>query len=257
MTGLQSAAARVLAAVFLALTGQPVLAETVTVAVAANFREPLRVIAGLFEAGFPHQVRIVSGSSGAHYSQIMAGAPYDLFLSADSERPAELVRQGRVAPAAVKTYALGKLVAWMPGASSPAQVEQALRGWEGRLALSNPRLAPYGRAAMETMESMKLQSIATDSSRLVRGENVGQTYQFVVTGNVGLGFVALSQVLDRPRAEYWIVPETLYQPIVQQLAILRDTAGVRALVAFLATPEAREVLTRYGYGLSPGLETEE
>lgn len=233
------------------LLGNRVAAETITVAVAANFADTLEVLAAEFEQHSGHQVRLVRGSSGRHFAQIVAGAPFDLFLSADAERPLELIERLQLPADRVKTYASGRLVLWSSSDSSAESLLNQLNSLDFRiLAIANPRLAPYGQAAMEVLRALHLdEALDATSGRLVRGESVAHAFQYVATGNADLGFVALSQVLAAERDSYWLVPDDLYQPIVQQLVILTDRAPVAQLLSFLASPPARQIIEEAGYRL--------
>ncbi len=253
-----AAAGRVLSACLLAALLMLALApasraDTLTVAVAANFAETLDRLVVDFEKSSSHRVRVVRGSSGRHFAQIVNGAPFDLFFSADARRPAELVERLSLPASRLRSYALGRLVLWAPAAASSEVVERILKSRDFQtLAIANPRLAPYGQAAVETLQSLGLNEVLQPGvGQLVRGENVAQTYQFVATGNAQIGFVALSQVLAAGNRGYWLVPDSHYQPIVQQLVILRDTRAGRELLDFLATPAARSRIEEAGYGLPP------
>lgn len=244
---------RLIGLLLAALVGftMPARADTLTVAVASNFAETLVTLASQFELQSGHQVRIVRGSSGRHFAQIVNGAPFDLFLSADARRPEELISRLALPKDRLQTYALGRLVVWAPAVNSGQRAQEQLTGLQiETLAMANPRLAPYGQAALEALEALNLLGrIEAGAIRLVRGENVAQAYQFVATGNAQLGFVALSQVLAAGSGAYWLVPEHHYQPIVQQLVILRDNEISRDFLTFLATPAARSSIESAGYGL--------
>lgn len=229
----------------------PVRADTLTVAVASNFAETLATLAARFEQQSGHQIRIVRGSSGRHYAQIVNGAPFDLFFSADARRPGELVSRLALPNDRLQTYALGRLVVWALADKGGEAVQARLTALQfATLAMANPRLAPYGQAAEEALQALGLADrIAAGPIRLVRGENVAQAYQYVATGNAQLGFVALSQVLAAGGGAYWVVPEQLYQPIVQQLVLLRDSAAGRDFLTYLASPAARSLIESAGYGL--------
>ncbi len=239
----------------LALPGWSVAGE-VTVAVAANFLAPMKAIARRFEAQSGHGVTLVSGSSGKLYAQIRQGAPFDLFLSADREKPRSLAASGEIVADTRFTYAVGRLVLWSPGKSLPDNPLDDLAGDSyRRLAVANPELAPYGRAAVEVLQSLGIARSA--SARLVRGENIAQTWQFVATGNADAGLVALSQIRQRsPDAATWaLVPDRLHGPILQDAVLLRagaDSAAARALLTFLRSETALEVIRQFGYGRPDG-----
>ncbi|MBL4820725.1 MAG: molybdate ABC transporter substrate-binding protein [Gammaproteobacteria bacterium] len=231
-------------------TGTAILhADTLTVAVASNFAETLEVIVSEFERQEPHRVTLVRGSSGRHYAQIINGAPFDLFFSADSARPDRLVSEQRVPADAVSVYAIGQLVLWAPELSSAADIKLGLQQQAfNRLSIANPRLAPYGRAALEVLENLGLDSLI-QNSRVVMGENIAQAFQFVATGNADMGFVALSQVISGEKNRYWPVPQTLYQPIAQQLAVIRPSPATQVFLDYLSGPRAREIILQRGYKL--------
>jgi molybdate transport system substrate-binding protein len=240
----------------------PGLAEEVHVAVAANFVAPLEAIGEAFEAARGHRLLVSSGSTGKLYAQVVQGAPFEVFLAADAEHPARLEAAGLAVAGSRVTYARGRLALWAPGldpGEAPASLEEALRAADLRhLALANPKTAPYGAATRQVLEHLGLW--ASLSPRLVRGESVGQAFQYVHTGNAEMGFVALSQLRDlgeEPRGSWWPVPESLHEPLEQQAVLLRpgeSHPGARALLAFLRSPTARSVLARFGYGVDPGGE---
>lgn len=221
-------------------------AERIMVAAAANFADPLAEIAASFEAETGHDVVIVIGSSGKLYAQIINGAPFDLFLSADAARPARLEAEGRILPGTRIPYAFGRLALW---SADPALVTGPEALDEGRIAIANPKLAPYGAAAIEVLAALE---IAEDvETRIVQGENVGQAFAMVASGNARTGFVALAQ-LRGPRAPggaFWVVPAEMHAPIRQDAVLLRDTPAARAFHAFLQGPEAEAILERFGYDL--------
>ena len=227
-----------------------VQAAEVQVAVAANFSAPMQKIAPLFEADTGHKVVLAFGSTGRFYAQIKNGAPFDVLLAADDETPARLEREGQGSSRA--TYAIGKLVLW---SKQPGLVDEqgaVLRsGSFAKIALADPRLAPYGTAAIETLTQLGL--LDTLRARIVQGENIAQTYQFVATENAPLGFVALSQVWADGRLKEgsaWRVPATLYSPIRQEAILLnkgRDNAAATALLQYLRGEKARTIIRSYGY----------
>ena len=226
-------------------------ADTLTVAVASNFAETLEQLVIEFERDSSHQVRLVRGSSGRHYAQIINGAPFDLFFSADAERPTRVLGELGLPADRLYSYALGKLVLWGSDLESAAAAQNQLEsGNFETLAIANPRLAPYGQAALECLQAVGLGNlIERQPGLVVRGENVAQAYQFVATGNADLGFVALSQVLSASESVYWLVPEAFYQPIVQKLIVLRKTDASLALIRFLQSNQARQIIRQAGYDL--------
>lgn len=226
-------------------------ADTLTVAVAANFAETLESIVAGFEQAHPHSVVLVRGSSGRHYAQIVNGAPFDLFFSADSVRVQQLVVDQLVSPGQTMTYAIGQLVLWSPASEPGTDIALQLQGARfKRLSMANPRLAPYGQAALEVLQGLDLTGVIK-TQQIVRGVNVAQAYQFIATGNAELGFVALSQVVQEPLSQYWRVPQGLYTPIKQELAVLKDSIASKAFLDYLASSEARALILLQGYQL-PG-----
>ncbi|TDX99268.1 molybdate ABC transporter substrate-binding protein [Thiohalophilus thiocyanatoxydans] len=224
-------------------------AETLRVAVASNFKTTLEAVVEEFEANSEHRVIIASGSTGKHYAQIRNGAPFDLFFAADARRPRLLEQQGHSVADSRFTYAIGKLVLWSPQPGYVDDKGQVLEtGTFRRLAMANPRLAPYGLAAKQVLQQRGLYERL--QSRLVRGENIAQTFQFVATGNAQLGFVALSQLhasgLAR-QGSLWTLPESLYDPIEQQAVMLNDTPAARAFLTYIKSEPAGRILRRFGY----------
>jgi molybdate transport system substrate-binding protein len=236
-----------------AAAGRPARAADVSVAVAANFTAPLDKLAAAFEKVSGHHLVISSGSSGKLYVQITAGAPFEVMLSADAERPLRLEKEGAAVAGTRFTYAVGKLVLWStdPGLVDPAGA--VLAGGRFRhLAIPNPELAPYGAAARQVLQGLDLWEKLTP--RIVQGEDIGQTYQFVATGSAELGFVALSQVraAGKPQGSLWIVPAERYRPIEQQAVLLtrgRDDPAARAFLDYLRSAPARALIQEFGYGL--------
>ncbi len=227
-----------------------VWADSVNIAVAANFAAPAREIGEAFQQSSEHTVIISSGSTGKLFAQIEHGAPFDLFLAADSRRPQLLEHNGKAVPGSRFTYALGRIVLWSP---RPGYVDEhgviLKEGDFKRLAIANPRLAPYGLAAQQVMERLGLWSGLR--RRLVRGENIAQTFQFVVSGNASLGFVALAQVRAAgDSGSVWHVPDELYQPIRQQAVLLQrgqKSAAANAFFRYLQGSEAREIIRSMGH----------
>jgi len=226
-------------------------AGSLRIAVASNFAAPIRVLASRFEAESGHTVTLSFGSTGKHYAQIRHGAPFDAFFAADSERPARLEREARIVPGSRFTYAVGRLALWSP---QPGYVDSTGRVLEEgafhRLAIANPRLAPYGAAAREVLEALGLWQRL--SGRMVRGENIGQTFHFVRSGSAELGFVAYAQIRqpDRPvTGSWWRVPAELHTPIEQQVVLLHDTPTGRAFLAFVKSETAQALIRAFGYDL--------
>jgi len=228
-------------------------AEEALVAVAANFAEVMERLESRFEAATGHTLTVTTGSTGKLYAQIVNGAPFDVLLAADRERPRRLADEGLGVPETRVTYAIGRLTLWSPDPETIAEDGQQtlMAGKFNHLALANPKLAPYGAAARETLENLGLWPALRD--RIVQGENIGQTFAMVATGNAELGFVALSYVTS-PRNEAagsrWEVPAALYTPIRQDAILLAraaDNAAARDFVAFLQEPETRGIIERFGY----------
>ncbi|MBN2887615.1 MAG: molybdate ABC transporter substrate-binding protein [Chromatiaceae bacterium] len=227
-------------------------AERVQIAVAANFTAPMKEIAEAFAQDSGHEVEAAFGSSGKFYAQIQNGAPFEILLAADAQTPAKLAEEGLALAETAFTYAKGTLVLWSKDAERIQDGPETLRAGQFRkLAIANPRLAPYGAAAMETLEHFNL--VETLEPRLVKGDNIAQTYQFAATGNAELGFVALSQVYrDGALVEgsAWTVPADFHGPIQQDAILLKrgsDNAAARALLDYLKGETAREIIRRFGY----------
>ncbi|HSW18921.1 MAG TPA: molybdate ABC transporter substrate-binding protein [Ramlibacter sp.] len=230
----------------------PARAAEVAVAVAANFAAPMQQIAQAFEAATGHKAVLSIGSTGRFYAQIRNGAPFALLLAADDETPARLEKEGLALPGTRFTYAIGRLALWSASPTGvDAQGEVLRKGDFQRLAIADPRLAPYGAAAVEAMQ--RLGVFAAIEPRIVQGESVGQAYQFVATGNAALGFVALSQVQSGGRivrGSAWIVPAHLHKPLRQDAVLLpagRAQEAPKLLAAFLRGEEARAIMRGYGY----------
>lgn len=230
----------------------PASAERITVAVAANFTVTMNALVEAFERDSDHTVVVASGSTGKHYAQILHGAPFDLFFAADSERPALLEENGQAVAGSRVTYAVGRLALWSPD-SDLVDARGEVLGSDGfhRLAIANPRLAPYGEAARQVLVELGLYRDLR--AKLVQGENIGQAYQFVHSGAAELGLVAYAQ-LRRPGVEpegsFWLVPTTLHEPLLQQAVILEDSQAARALMAFLQSRQAQRIIQDFGYDLA-------
>ncbi len=230
----------------------PAIAGQVQVAVASNFTAPMRVIAANFEQATGHEAVLAFGATGKFYAQIRNGAPFDVLLAADDKTPAKLEQEGAIVPGSRFTYAIGKLVLWSARSDVvDAQGDVLKSGDFKHLAIAAPKLAPYGAAAVATLEKLGL--LTALEPRFVQGENIAQTYQFVATGNAELGFVALSQVYAHGRIESgsaWIVPDDLHGPIRQDAVLLskgKDNPAAIALIAYLKSAAARAVIESYGY----------
>jgi molybdate transport system substrate-binding protein len=241
--------------IFLSLAGMLFSANTpageIHIAVASNFSATMRLLAERFEAQSDHRVVLLPGSTGKHFAQIMHGAPFDTFFAADVKRPERLEAEGRIIPGSRFSYAIGKLVLWSPDPELVDGDGAVLEsGTFRRLAIANPRLAPYGRAAQQFLESRGIWESL--QPRLVRGENISQAFQFVASGNAELGLVALSQLMQsgRPMAgSSWQVPEKLHSPIEQQAVLLSDSAAAFDFMRFVKSEPARAIIRDAGYGI--------
>ncbi len=235
------------------LAAPDIHAAVVRVAAAANFSHPMKEIAERFERETGHSTLLIFGSSGKLYAQIRNGAPFGLFLSADADKPSRLEREGLAVAGSRFTYARGTLVLWSARAGAFRDGAQILRTGSFRhIALANPLLAPYGVAALETMESLGVRERLEE--RFVRGENIAQTYQFVATGNAELGFVALSQIIDPQggikEGSAWLVPPELHRPIRQDGVLLlsaKENTAAWALLEYMQSDTAAAIMARYGY----------
>ena len=227
-------------------------ADTVSVAVAANFTAPMQKIAAAFEADTGHKAELSFGATGKFYAQITHGAPFQVLLSADDTTPARLEREGKAVAHSRFTYAIGTLVLWSAQTGTVDAKGDVLKSGDFKhLAIANPKLAPYGAAALQVMEKL---GVATAlQPRLVQGENIAQTFQFVSTGNAQLGFVALSQVMADGKirsGSAWQVPASLHEPIRQDAVLLmpgKDSAAASALLTYLRGSKARALIQSYGY----------
>lgn len=225
-------------------------AGEVQVAVAANFAAPMEKLAPMFARETGHKAVLSFGSTGKFYAQIRHGAPFEVLLAADDETPARLEREGR--GASRFTYAVGRLALWSRQAGFvDAQGEVLKRGRFDRLAIADPRLAPYGAAAIETVRKLGL--LEALRPKFVQGENIAQAWQFAATGNAALGFVALSQVYAGGKLKEgsaWIVPASMHAPIRQDAILLdkgKDNAAASALMRYLQGSKARAVIRSFGY----------
>ena len=243
-----------LACSLLLALGIPAIAEAdeVQVAVAANFLAPLQEIAKSFEKETGHQTLITSGATGQLFTQIQHGAPFEVMISADAKTPKKLVKNELALADSQFTYARGKLVLW---SVDPALVDASGAELKSdkfkHLAIANPKTAPYGTAAMETLDKLGL--TASLRSKLVEGENISQAKQFVDTGNAEVGFVALSQIYKDgkiTKGSAWVVPLDLYAPIYQDAVLLKkgeDNPAATALLNYLKSDKAKAIMTTYGY----------
>ena len=227
-------------------------AEVVQIAVAANFTAPARALAEIFARTTGHEAKLSFGATGAFYTQIKNGAPFDILLAADDERPIRLEKEGDTVPGSRFTYAIGQLALW---SAKPGFVDgegAVLKGGNfNKIAIANPKLAPYGAAAVETMDKLGLAAALTP--KLVTGESIGQTYNFIATGNAELGFVALAQVLDGGKLKsgsMWVVPAKYHAPIIQDAVILKRAAAnpaANAWMALMRSHNTQDFIRSYGY----------
>ena len=233
------------------LSGVPAAAEPLRIAVASNFVDAMDALIASWEQSSGQPVERITASTGKLYAQIVHGAPFDLFFAADAERPRRLEAEGRALAGSRFTYALGRLVLWSPDEDRVDAQGRVLRDGDFRfLAIANPKLAPYGRAARELLESLGLwQSL---QSRLVRGENIGQAFHFVASGNAELGLVAWSQI-SRPgrpvEGSWWLPPAAYYTAVEQQAVQLTQHPQAEAFLRFVRGTAARQIIRQQGYDL--------
>ncbi|UCV29886.1 molybdate ABC transporter substrate-binding protein [Ferribacterium limneticum] len=229
-------------------------ADEVQVAVAANFTAPMQQIAAQFEKDTGHKAALSFGGTGKFYAQIVNGAPFEILVAADDETPARLEKEGQGVAGTRFTYGIGKLVLWSTNPDLVDAKGEVLKTANFKhLALANPKTAPYGTAAVETMTRLGL--LPSLQGRFVQGENIAQTYQFILSGNAELGFVALSQVFKDGKitsGSAWIVPASLYEPIRQDAVLLakgKDKPAASALLVYLKGEKARSIIKSFGYEL--------
>jgi molybdate transport system substrate-binding protein len=242
--------------VVVCILGGPAMAwsageEKVHVAVASNFLNPLKEIAKRYKQDTGNALILISGSTGKLYAQVLHGAPFDILLAADAKRPALLEKRGEGVAGTRFTYAVGALVLWSLDPKKVQGVETLTKMNMGKLAIANPKTAPYGKATQEILEQLglwkKLQPF------LVRGENISQTLQFVATENAELGFVAQSQVNDprfKLKGSHWPVPLSMHNPISQQAILLkpgRNNSAAKNFLEYLRGPNAKNIIQAYGY----------
>ena len=238
----------------LLLLALPAHADEISVAVAANFTAPMKLIAAEFERDSGHKLVTSFGSTGKFYAQIKNGAPFEVLLTADDETPEKLMKEGAAVSGSAFTYAIGKLVLW---SAKPGLVDGAgavlKRGDFAHLSLAEPKLAPYGAAGVEAMKALRVYEAI--QPKIVTAENITQAYQFISSGNAELGFVALSQVLKDGKIDgsSWLVPANLYSPIRQDAVILEKGRGkpaVDALMKYIRGDKAKAIIKSFGYELS-------
>ena len=218
-------------------------AEQANIAVASNFTHPMKALINEFKKISNHQIKVSYGSSGKIYAQIKHGAPFQLFFSADQDKPLALYNEKKSLQKPF-TYAFGALALWSHNLEFKNQELQKLQsGKFNKLSIANPKLAPYGIAAMEVLENLKL--LESTRQKWVQGENISQTYQFVGTRNADLGFVALSQVINK--STYWQVPAALYQPIRQDAVLLKANTAAQSFLDFIASEQGQSIVKSFGY----------
>jgi molybdate transport system substrate-binding protein len=221
-------------------------AETTHIAVASNFTVTMKTLISAFEKVSPHKIKASYGSSGKIYAQIRHGAPFHIFFSADQAKPSSLHKNG-LTQSLPFTYAYGALALWSSQTEFKQQEIVRLKMGEfNKLSLANPKLAPYGIAAMEVLKTLKL--VESTRKKWIKGENIAQTYQFVDTGNADLGFVALSQVINK--FNYWPVPAKFHNAIRQDAVLLKtaqDNQAAKAFIQFIASKQSQNIITSNGY----------
>ncbi len=224
-------------------------AGEVQLAVAANFAIPIGEVNKLFTAKTGHTVKVSLGATGQLYSQIQNGAPFQIFFAADKERPEKLVKEGKAVEKSLFVYSVGKLILW--SAKFQKLDEKILeKGEFTHLAIASPKVAPYGEAAKQTMIKLGVWDKLQD--KIVQGDSISQTYQFIATGNAELGFIALSQYQTKPDGIYWLVPQNLYQPLEQAAVLLKNAEKDEAALAYLEffkMKQIRQLIEKFGYSV--------
>lgn len=242
-----------IASLFLITAYSTTQAESVHIAVASNFTHTMKELITKFEQLSSHTIKASYGSSGKIYAQIKHGAPFDIFFSADESKPALLFDEG-ITHSKPFTYAFGALALWSNNPTFKGQdLKQKLQSGEfNKLALANPKLAPYGLAAMDVLDNLNLREAT--KNKWVKGENIAQTYQFVASANADLGFIALSQVIhQQSHSDTWAVPSHLYTPIRQDAVLLKDSSLLKnktaatEFIQFLSLPSSQNIIQSYGY----------
>lgn len=241
-------------ALAVSLAAVPAWAGETLVAVAANFTAAANEIGEAFTKATGHSVKYSFGPTGQFYTQISQGAPFEVFLAADAARPEKAEKEGFAVDGSRFTYAMGKLVLWSSDAALVDGEGAVLKsGAFEKIAIASPAAAPYGAAAVEAMKSLGVYEAL--EPKIVQGASISQAHQFVATGNAPLGFVALAQVVLDDKGSRWVVPDSLYSPIVQDAVLLKSGEGneaAKAYLAFLRGPQAKTIIERYGYGVASG-----
>jgi len=239
-------------------TGNSFANDSLHIAVASNFLATLKTVSRDFTQQTGIKVDISNGATGMLYAQIQRGAPYDLFFSADSKRPLLLEQKGVTEPGSRFTYVIGKLVAW---SANPEKLSPNLATLQADnpalrfMAIANPKTAPYGEAAKAVLEFYDLYAPLKTENKIALGENVGKTYQYVVSGNAQIGLIAKSYVANpvHPvKGEFYDIPSHLYPEIAQQAVILKgkNSQAVQAFLKYFKSAKVQAVIESYGYGLS-------
>ncbi|WP_438970279.1 molybdate ABC transporter substrate-binding protein [Methylophaga sp.] len=227
-------------------------AAQLKVAVASNFSHVMAKLVHEFELQSAHEVILISGSTGKLYAQILNGAPFDAFFAADTFRPKQLELNHYIVSGSRFTYATGKIVLWSGDPDLIDSEAAILSSMSFRhLSIANPKLAPYGLAAQQFLQSKRLWQPLQE--KIVRGENIGQAYHFIESGNAELGFVALAQIKQRMKLEtgsFWMVPAELYQPIEQDAVRLTNKIGIKVFMDFIQSAKAKQIIRDYGYEVS-------
>ncbi len=241
------------------LSSTPAYSETCLIAVSANFSATIKKLKQQFEAHTPHKLKVSTGSTGQLFSHVINGAPFDIFLSADSLRPSKLSALGYSAEskgvAPLINYAQGRLILWLPTPNSSVD-EHTLRSPElKKISLANPKTAPYGKAAQEVLGTLSIPMKGPSAPKRIYGDSVTQSLLFVLSGNTQAGFIGLSQIRALPiadRGSMWLVPQSLYQPIIQQAILLKHgetNPAALAFMTFLSSQQAKDSITQMGYSL--------
>jgi molybdate transport system substrate-binding protein len=222
-------------------------AQHANVAVASNFIKPMQELKAKFELKTPYKIRVSYSSSGKFFAQIVNGAPYDLFLSADQVKPDELIKRGKASALGRFTYAQGTLILWSSNATLVNNSPDVLYDNQFRkVALANPKFAPYGQAAVDVLKHLSI--VEQTKPKWVMGESISQTYQFVATGNADIGFISFSQKPEH--GSYWLIPEYYYNPIKQDAVLLENAEQNPAALAFfefLNSKDAKNIIQSHHY----------
>lgn len=231
-----------------ALMSAQALAAEVSAAVAANFTKPAEELGAAFTAKTGDTVTFSFGATGQLYTQITQAAPFEVFLSADNKRPAQAVKEGFGVEGTVFTYAVGKVVLYAPTLDVTDGEAVLKANAFQHISVADPKTAPYGAAGMETLDKLGLTEALTP--KIVTGENISQALQFIDSGNAELGFVALSQVIDKPATQVWRVPAEYYSPILQDAVLTKAgeaNPAAKAFLEFLQSDEGKAIIEKYGY----------